>query len=443
MRWRTRWSLPGSTRTSSPTARAARPSSKTATGTIDRSAAPVLTVAQARERILERIAPLAAEDVPLAQARGRVLAEEVRAERDVPPFTNSAMDGYAVRAVDVRTASPSQPVHLSLLGEVRAGAAPPAAVQPNTTLRIMTGAMLPEGSDAVVRVEDAAERDGAVEVRIPVESGTSLRAAGSDLRRGDLVAAAGRVITPGLIGVLASAGRTSVRCVGRPQVLVLTTGDELREPGESLGPGQITNTNRYTLLAAIEDAGGVVIDAGVARDERQDLLDRLRNVHQAQLVVSTGGVSMGAYDLVRGLLEEKEAVDFWQVALRPGKPLLFAAVSGVPLIGLPGNPVSTLVGFELFVRPALLKMQGRTDLERPRLTAITEDPLVNPPHLEQYFRGIARRDGGRVAVKLTGDQGSHVLRSMADANCLIVVPQGTREVAVGSAVEIIPLAPID
>src|SRR2546421_157047 len=376
-------------------------------------------------------------------ARDKVMAEEVRAERDVPPFTNSAMDGYAVRAVDVRTASPSQPVHLSLLGEVRAGAAPPAAVQPNTTLRIMTGAMLPEGSDAVVRVEDAAERDGAVEVRIPVESGTSLRAAGSDLRRGDLVAAAGRVITPGLIGVLASAGRTAVRCVGRPQVLVLTTGDELREPGESLGPGQITNTNRYTLLAAIEDAGGVVIDAGVARDERQDLLDRLRNVHQAQLVVSTGGVSMGAYDLVRGLLEEKEAVDFWQVALRPGKPLLFAAVSGVPLIGLPGNPVSTLVGFELFVRPALLKMQGRTDLERPRLTAITEDPLVNPPHLEQYFRGIARRDGGRVAVKLTGDQGSHVLRSMADANCLIVVPQGTREVAVGSAVEIIPLAPID
>src|SRR5438046_1808169 len=310
-------------------------------------------------------------------------------------------------------------------------------------LRLMTGAMLPEGSDAVVRVEDAAERDGAVEVRIPVESGTSLRAAGSDLRRGDLVAAAGRVITPGLIGVLASAGQTSVRCVGRPRVLVLTTGDELREPGESLGPGQITNTNRYTLLAAIEDAGGVVIDAGVARDERQDLLDRLRNVHQAQLVVSTGGVSMGAYDLVRGLLEEKEAVDFWQVALRPGKPLLFAAVSGVPLIGLPGNPVSTLVGFELFVRPALLKMQGRTDLERPRLTAITEHPLVNPPHLEQYFRGIARRDGGRVAVRLTGDQGSHVLRSMADANCLIVVPQGTSSVPVGSVVEIIPLAPIE
>ena len=403
----------------------------------------MLTVAQARERILERIAPLGAEEVPLRQARGRVLAEDVRAERDVPPFANSAMDGYAIRAADVKLASPTKPVRLSLLGEVRAGAAPPAAVQPNTALRIMTGAMLPEGADAVVRVEDTAERDGSVEVRVPVESGTSLRAAGSDLRRSDLVAAAARIITPGLIGVLASAGRVSVRCVSRPRVLVLTTGDELREPGEALGPGQITNTNRYTLLAAIEDAGGVVIDAGVARDERQDLMERLRNVREAQLVVSTGGVSMGAYDLVRGLLEEREAVDFWQVALRPGKPLLFAAVSGVPLIGLPGNPVSTLVGFELFVRPALLKMQGRTDLERPRLTATTEDRLVNPPHLEQYFRGIARRDGSRLTVRLTGDQGSHVLRSMADANCLIVVPQGTSEVAVGSSVGIIPLAPID
>ena len=424
-------------------ARAERPSSKTATGTIDRPPSTPLTVAQARARILERVAPLDAEDVPLTQAHGRVLAEDVHAERDVPPFANSAMDGYAVRAVDVKGASPSQPVRLSLLGEVRAGAAPPTGVRPNTALRIMTGAMVPEGSDAVVRVEDTAENAGGVEVRVAVETGTSLRAAGSDLHRGDLVAAAGRVITPGLIGVLASAGRASVRCVRRPRVLLLTTGDELREPGESLGPGQITNTNRYTLLAAIEDAGAVAIDAGVARDERQDLLNRFRNVRDANLVVSTGGVSMGAYDLVRGLLEEREAVDFWQVALRPGKPLLFGTISGVPLIGLPGNPVSTLVGFELFVRPALLKMQGRTDLERPRLTAITEDPLVNPPHLEQYFRGIARRDGGRVAVRLTGDQGSHVLRSMADANCLIVVPQGTREVAVGSPVEIIPLAPLE
>ena len=422
----------------------ADPSSKTATGTIGNSEPrPLLTVAQARERILERITALSSEEVALTQARGRVLAEAVRSERDVPPFANSAMDGYAVRAVDVAEASAAQPVRLRVLGEIRAGAAPPAGVQPQSALRIMTGAMVPEGSDAVVRVEDTAEHDGTVEVRVAVAPGTSLRAAGSDLRGGDLVADAGQVITPGLIGVLASAGRMRVRCIRRPRVLVLTTGDELREPGEALGPGQITNTNRYTLLAAVEDAGGIVVDAGVARDERGDLVDRLAAAGGTDLVVTTGGVSMGAYDLVRGLLEEREAVDFWQVALRPGKPLVFASVGGVPLVGLPGNPVSTLVGFELFVRPAILKLQGRMDLERPRLSAITEESLQNPPHLEQYFRGIARRDGGRIVVRLTGDQGSHVLRSMADANCLLVVPRGTSEVAAGMPVEIIPLAPID
>ncbi len=422
----------------------ADPSSKTATGTIGKSEPrPLLTVAQARERILDQIAALDTEPVPLTEALGRVLAAQIRSERDVPPFANSAMDGYAIQASDVTQASAAHPVRLRVVGEIRAGAAPPAAVQPQTALRIMTGAMIPDGSDAVVRVEDTSEHDGTIEVRVPVAPGTSLRHAGSDLRRGDLLARAGRLITPGLIGVLASAGRVTVQCIRRPRVLALTTGDELREPGEALGPGQITNTNRYTLLAAVQEAGGIIVDAGVARDERGDLIDRLGAAGATDLVVTTGGVSMGAYDLVRGLLEEREAVTFWQVALRPGKPLMFATVGGVPLIGLPGNPVSTLVAFELFVRPALLKLQGRTDLERPRLTAITEEPLHNPPHLEQYFRGVARHDGARIVVRLTGDQGSHVLRSMADANCLVIVPLGTSEVAAGAPVEIIPLAPIE
>jgi len=424
--------------------RAAGPSSKTVTGTIGKSEKPpLLTVAQARDRILSRIAVLDAEDVSLIDARGRVLAQEVRSDRDVPPFTNSAMDGYAVRATDTRSASPREPVRLVVLGEIRAGAAPSASVRPSAALRIMTGGAMPDGADAVVRIEDTAEGDGQVEVRVAVQPGTSVRRAGSDLRRGDVVAERGRVVTPGVIGVLASAGRTSVRVVRRPRVMVLTTGDELRDAGEALGPGQITNTNRYTLRAALEEAGAEVIDAGVARDERHDLINRFEAAADTDLAVTTGGVSMGAYDLVRALLEEQEAVDFWQVALRPGKPLVFGAIRGVPLIGLPGNPVSTLVGVELFVRPAILKMQGRTDLERARLPAVIEDALVNPPHLEQYFRGVARRDGDRVVVRLTGDQGSHVLRSMADANCLVVVPQGTSEVAAGAAVEIIPLAPID
>ena len=377
------------------------------------------------------------------EARGRVLADDVRSDRDVPPFTNSAMDGYAVRASDTRTASAVQPVELEVIGEVRAGVAPPSSVRPATALRIMTGAVMPEGADAVVRVEDTAERDGRVEIRVSVEPETSVRHAGSDIRRGDKVAVRGQIVTPGLIGVVASAGRTTVRTIRRSRVTLLTTGDELRDAGESLGPGQITNTNRYALRAALEEAGAEVVDAGVARDVREELVARLQAAALTDLIVSTGGVSMGAYDLVRALLEEQGAVDFWQVALRPGKPLMVGTFGGRPLIGLPGNPVSALVGVELFVRPAILKMHGRSDLERPRLTAITDDALSNPPHLEQYFRGIARRDGGRIRVRLTGDQGSHVLRSMADANCLIIVPLGTARVGAGEPVEIIPLAPID
>jgi molybdopterin molybdotransferase len=428
----------------SPTAKAAGPSSKTVTGTIGKpEKPPLLTVAQARDRILSRVAVLNAEDTPLMEARGRVLAEPVRSDRDVPPFTNSAMDGYAVRAGDTRSASALEPVHLEVLGEIRAGVAPPTSVRPSTALRIMTGAVMPDGADAVVRVEDTQERDGRVEIRVAIEPGTSVRHAGSDIRRGDIVADRGRIVTPGLIGVLASTGRTTVRTFRRPRVTVLTTGDELRNAGESLGPGQITNTNRYALRAALEEAGAEVVDAGVARDLREELLARLQSAALTDLIVTTGGVSMGAYDLVRALVEEKGAVDFWQVALRPGKPLMVGTIEGRPLIGLPGNPVSALVGVELFVRPAILKMQGRADLERPRLTAITDDALQNPPHLEQYFRAVARRDGDRIRVRLTGDQGSHVLRSMADANCLVVVPQGTSEVAQGASVEIIPLAPID
>ena len=398
----------------------------------------MLTVVQARDRILARIATLDAEDVALLESRDRVLVEEVRAVRDVPPFTNSAMDGYAVRADDVRVTSPERPARLRLLGEIRAGAPAAMAVTPSTTLRIMTGAMIPPGADAVVRVEDTSEADGQVEIRVGVETGTNVRGAGTDVAKGSVVATPGRLVTPGLIGVLASAGRSTVRCVRRPRVRILTTGDELRDAGQSLGAGEITNTNRYTLLASLEASGAIGLDSGVARDDRADLAARLES-DGADLVVTTGGVSMGAYDLVRSLLEEHDAVDFWQVALRPGKPLLFGSVHGVPLIGLPGNPVSSLVGFELFVKPAIRKMQGRVDVEPLLIPAVTVDRLTSIPHLEQYLRGVARREAGRLLVHLTGNQGSHVLRSMADANCLVRVPAAEGDLGPGAAVEILPL----
>lgn len=402
----------------------------------------MLTVQEAHDRILARIQPLAAEDVPIELASGRVLGEDVEARQDVPPFANSAMDGYAVRAADVREASAEHPVRLQVVGEIQAGYAPPSAVRAGTALRIMTGAMLPEGADAIVRVEDTSEGDHQVEVRAAVAVGTSIRLSGSDVRAGDVVGQRGQVVTPGLVGVIASAGRATVRTVRPPRVLLLTTGDELRPAGEPLGPGQITNTNRYSLRAAIEEVHGVVIDAGVARDDREALRTSLAKAETADLVVTSGGVSMGSYDLVRRLLEEQDSMDFWQVALRPGKPLAFGSVAGVPLIGLPGNPVSSLVAFELFARPAILKLQGRADLNRPRQRAVTEEALSGPPHLEQYFRGIARRTDKTLRVRLTGDQGSHVLRSMADANCLVVLPQGAGSLPAGAEVDIIPLAPI-
>ncbi|MEO6797845.1 MAG: gephyrin-like molybdotransferase Glp [Candidatus Dormibacter sp.] len=398
----------------------------------------MLTVVQARDRILARIAALDAEDVALLESRDRVLVEEVRAIRDVPPFTNSAMDGYAVRADDVRVATPERPARLRLRGEIRAGSPASTAVEPSTAIRIMTGAMIPPGADAVVRVEDTSETGGQVEIRIGVETGTNVRGAGTDVPKGSVVAAPGQLVTPGLIGVLASAGRSTVRCVRRPRVRILTTGDELRDAGQPLGIGEITNTNRYTLLASLEASGAIGLDSGVARDDRADLAARLQS-DGVDLIVTTGGVSMGAYDLVRSLLEEHDAVDFWQVALRPGRPLLFGSVHSVPLIGLPGNPVSSMVGFELFVKPAIRKLQGRVDVEPLLIPAVTVDRLTSIPHLEQYLRGVARREAGRLLVQLTGNQGSHVLRSMADANCLVRVPPADGDLAPGAAVEILPL----
>jgi molybdopterin molybdotransferase len=401
----------------------------------------MLTVQEARDRILAKIQELEAEELPLESAWGHVLAEDIVARQDVPPFANSAMDGYAVRAVDVRAATPDHPVRLRVVGEIQAGYAPPAAVAFGTALRIMTGAVMPDGADAIVRVEDTRERDHQVEIQAAVPAGTSVRHSGSDLRAGDRVGSRGQLLTPGLLGVIASAGRAAVRCVRRPRVLLLTTGDELRPAGEPLGPGQITNTNRYTLRAAIEEVDAIVIDAGVARDERRAIQASLARAESADLVITSGGVSMGSYDLVRQMLEEQDTMDFWQVALRPGKPLAFGSVRGVPLIGLPGNPVSSLVAFELFARPAILKLQGREDVLRPRQRAITEESLTGPTHLEQYFRGIARHTDQGLRVRLTGDQGSHVLRSMAAANCLVILPQGAGSLPAGAEVDIIPLAP--
>jgi molybdopterin molybdotransferase len=399
----------------------------------------VRTVDEARAIVLQGLRPLPAEAVPLEEAGGRVLAESVRATRTVPPFRNSAMDGYAVRARDVDAARPQQPVRLQLIGEVAAGRAPAMAVREGTAVRVMTGAPLPDGSDAVVRLEDTRLHDGAVEITVPVTAGTFVRHPGEDIRSGDNALPAGVALTPARIGLLASLGLRHVLCHRAPRAAVLTTGDELRDIDEELAAGQITNSNRYALLAAVREAGGVPVDLGVARDRVEELTERIAAAAGADLLVISGGVSMGAYDLVRDVVAARGQLGFWQVALRPGHQLAFGQVSGTPLLGLPGNPVSTLVAFELFGRPLIRLLAGRP-WRRASVQARAEERLEKSEAVEQYYRGILRRVPSGWSVRLSGPQGSHVLRSLALANCLIRLPVEVRRVDAGEAVDVLVLA---
>jgi molybdopterin molybdotransferase len=405
------------------------------------------TVDEARAIVLQGLRALPPETVPLAEAGGRVLAEPVRATRTVPPFRNSAMDGYAVRAHDVAAAQPQQPARLRLIGEVAAGHAPALPVGEGTAMRVMTGAPLPDGSDAVVRLEDTRLRDSTVEITVPVTVGSFVRHPGEDIRSGDQALPAGVALTPARIGLLASLGLHQVLCHRAPRVAILTTGDELRDIDEELAAGQITNSNRYALLAAVREAGGVPVDLGVARDRVEELTERLAAAAGADLLVISGGVSMGAYDLVRDVVAARGQLAFWQVALRPGHQLAFGQVSGIPLLGLPGNPVSTLVAFELFGRPLIRVLAGRP-WRRVSVQARAEERLEKGEAVEQYYRGILRRVPAGWSVRLSGPQGSHILRSLALANCLIRLPVEVRRVEAGEPVDVLvleddALAPIE
>ena len=389
------------------------------------------SVDDALARILERFSPLAAEEQPILEALGQVLAEDVRAPNDVPPFANSAMDGYAVRADDVAAA----PVHLPVTMDIPAGVAPQGPLRPRTAARIMTGAPLPPGADAVVRLEDTDGGADAVHIRKGVLAGENVRAAGEDRREGEVVLARGAVLRAAEIGVLATAGRATVRVVRRPRVAVLSTGDEVVEVEEALSPGKIRDANRWSLAAAVNAAGGIAVPLGIARDNAEDLRRALRRGAQEDVIVTSGGVSVGDYDFVKVVMRELGSMDFWSIAMRPGKPVAFGEVLGKPILGLPGNPVSALLTFELFGRPALLRLQGRTKLQRPRVTARLLDEVSKPPHLR--FFGRAVYDAAAGTVRTTGPQGSGILHSMSLANALVDLPIGPSLVPAGSAVSVI------
>ncbi len=390
--------------------------------------ADLLPISEARELVLSAVRPLPAEEVPLAEALGRVLARDAHSPLDVPPFDSSAMDGYAVVA--------GQAGELRVVGEARAGYPASERVEPGTAVRISTGAPLPAGADSVVPVERTETLDGAV--RVPESAtGDNVRRAGEDVTKGTLTLRAGTVLGPAEVGVLASLGRPEATCARRPSVVLLVTGDELAEPGEQLRPGRIFSSNAYALAGQVASAGGRLLRRETVSDEAEETRAALqRALADADVVCVSGGMSVGPHDHVKGALRELGVEErFWGVRLKPGKPTWFGVRGDALVFGLPGNPVSAMVTFHLFSRPALRAMQGATS-EGERATAVLDEPVRRNPRREQAVRVRLRADGDGWHATTTGDQGSHMLTSMLGAAGLALIPIGEGELAAGERVEV-------
>ncbi len=413
------------------------------------SAPPMRSVEDAQRELLQYFRPLAAEQVPLAAALGRTLAVDVQADSDVPPFANSAMDGYAVQAADIAAAAAGAPVTLAIIERLAAGAVATHTVVPGSTVRIMTGAPLPAGADAVVPFEDTDEmrtrtpNAKAVQIYIRNPVGANVRPAGEDMRRGDTVLTAGTPITPGVIGVLATVGVAQVPVYRRPLVAILATGDELVGVDQIPGPGQIRNSNGYANAAQVVAAGGEPLMLPIARDTEADLIAIIEQGLAAgvDLFLTSGGVSVGDYDVVKQVLQSLGRMEFWRVRMRPGKPMAFGHLRDVPLIGLPGNPVSAMVCFELFARPALLKMQGREALHRPTISARFEGEPLSRGDRRQYMRVVVRAAESGFVASSTGGQGSGLVTSMARANGLLVIEEGSGPLAAEAILPVLILEP--
>jgi len=410
--------------------------------------AKLLSVQQAQARILDLLTPIGIERVTIEAAAGRILAEDIIAPQDMPFFDNSSMDGFAVRAADVLHATPDAPVSLKIVADIPAGRPSSIALRPGQAARIMTGAPLPDGADAVVPVEDtdfepaSTERLTATHVSVytAVSPGSSIRPRGQDVTAGQTLLRVGRHIQPQDLGMLASIGKMDVAIFQRPKIGIFSSGDELVQPGQPLGVGQIYNSNSIMLAAMLEAEGAQVIHLGTARDDSRQITMLLDSAvrQQVDLIVTSAGVSVGAVDFVREVIEAHGRLNFWRVNLRPGKPLAFGVYDGIPVIGLPGNPVSAFVGCRLFVLPAVYKLAGRKQaLPRRERAILTE--AVESDGRESYLRAIVKQPpevGDQLTARLTGHQGSGNLYSLIEANALLIVPSGVKSLPSGSEVEI-------
>jgi len=397
----------------------------------------MIPVEEAKQRILAALAPLPAETVSVAQALGRVLAEDLTARVTQPPAAVSAMDGYAVRAEDVATV----PVTLRQVGAVPAGGAYAGRLQAGECVRIFTGAPLPDGADTIVIQENVAAEGERITVRESAAKGRYVRPAGLDFRAGQVGLREGRVLTVRDIGLAAAMNRPWLRVRRKPRVAILATGDEVVMPGDPVGPNQIVSSNGLALAAFIAAWGGEPIQLGIAPDRTDALQHLAEGARGADLLVTTGGASVGEHDLVRSALGAKGlALDFWQIAMRPGKPLMFGRTGDTPMIGLPGNPVSSLVCAIIFIRPALAQLLGVADSGKQRLTALLGCDLAQNDKRQDYLRAsLASDDKGQLIATPFGKQDSSMLATLAQADCLVLRPPHAPAARAGDVVEIIPL----
>ena len=404
----------------------------------------VLSPREASARILEEIRALALERVPTIESVGRVAAESVRATVTIPPWNNASMDGYAVRSADVAAASANRPVRLPVVAEIPAGKFAPRPLAAGEAMRIMTGAPVPDGADSVVRIEDTDGGTKSVEVRSGRDAGRNVRPAGEDFRAGETLAEKGLEITPALLGVLLSGGVAAMAVHRRPKVAVISSGDELvliEDFKEVKAGRRIVSTNSYTLPALVREAGGEPLDLGIAADSRESLSAKVQQARDCDVIVTSAGVSVGDLDYTRDVFESLGGKQkFWKVRIRPGAPLAFGMLGSIPWIGLPGNPVSAVVTFELFVRPVIRRMLGHRLLFRRPIAAALKDEVTIFAELTHFLRAVITRDaGGDYSARLTRSQSSASLASLASANALVVVPPDKKQYPAGSTLNAIPL----
>ena len=405
----------------------------------------LLSVDQARERILSHFQPVSTESLPLAASSNRVLAQDIVAANDLPPFDNSSMDGFAVRAADVVDASSGSPRSLRVVADIPAGSHPTVALGPGEAARIMTGAPIPQGADAVVAVEDTdfhsrdAGTEAPQEVQIfkPARTGDNRRPRGMDLRAGQVVLQQGRMLKPQDLGLLAMLGFARVPVFRKPRVALFSSGDELLDVDAPLAEGKIRDSNSYTIAALIENAGAEAIRLGVARDTQESVRALLEKAvdEQVDLILSSAGVSVGAFDFIKQVIESDGKMDFWRVNMRPGKPVAFGNYRDIPFLGLPGNPVSAYVGFEVFARAALGRLSGASE-ETRRTIHVRCQEQIDSDGRESYLRAVVlpNPNDGTYVAHLTGHQGSGNLHSLVRANALLIIPAGVKCVPAGQEV---------